>query len=32
VDQVTVTVRQGADSQSLTGLVFIRPVTGSAQP
>lgn len=32
VDEVTVTATQGADSQSLTGLVFIRPVTGSAQP
>lgn len=31
VDEVTVTATQGADSQSLTGLVFIRPVMGGAQ-
>ncbi len=32
VDQVTITATQGADSQSLTGLVFIRPTTGSVEP
>ena len=31
VDTVTVTVSQGDDEQSLTGLIYVRPVTGSTE-
>lgn len=32
VDEVTVTATQGQEEQSLTGLIYMRPVTGGTTP